>query len=341
MSRDKGFSPVRAYLWPIHAHELRKFLPLLAMAFFIGFNYNILRNMKEAFLVTAEDGGAAVLPFIKVWGIVPGAFLLTFIYSRFNNRLKRDHVFYVMILLFLVFFAFFTFAVYPFQDLLHPHATCDFLEAHLPAGFKGLIAMFRYWTFTSFYVMSELWSSAILSMLFWGFANEVTRVSEAKRFYGLIAIGLNIAAVTAGQVSVFLTTGFLRSMITFAANPWHQSVILLTVVVILSGCAILGIFHYLTREVVTKPLESSFQRKEKIKMSMRENFAILGRNKYLLSIAIIVLTYNLVINLVEVVWKDQVCKLYPNANDYNAYMSQITTVTGIISFFTSLLVRDS
>jgi len=338
MSQDKGFSPLRAYLWPIHSYELRKFLPLLAMAFFIGFNYNILRNMKEAFLVTAEDGGAEVLPFIKVWGIVPGAFLLTFLYSRLNNGLKRDHVFYAMILIFLGFFAFFTFVVYPFQDYLHPHATCDFLQAYLPAGCKGLIAMFRYWTFTSFYIMSELWSSAILSMLFWGFANEVTRVSEAKRFYGLIAIGLNMAAVTSGQVSVFLTTGFLRSMVTFADDSWHQSVILLTTVVILSGGAILGIFRYLTKAVISKPMEGISPRKEKIKMSMRENFAILGRSKYLLSIAIIVLTYNLVINLVEVVWKDQVCQLYPNPNDYNAYMSQITTITGIISFFTSLLI---
>jgi len=187
--------------------------------------------------------------------------------------------------------------------------------------------------------MSELWSSAVLSMLFWGFANEVTRIAEAKRFYGLIAIGLNVAAITSGQVSVFLTTGFLRSKITFADNPWHQSVILLTAVVILSGCAILGIFRYITQSVLAEnPVNSSALKKEKIKMSMRENFVLLYRSKYLLSIAIIVLTYNLVINLVEVVWKDQVCQLYPNPNDYNAYMSHITTITGIISFFTSLLI---
>lgn len=341
MSRNKGdFSPFRAYFWPIHGYELRKFIPLLAMAFFIGFNYNILRNMKEAFLVTAEDGGAEVLPFIKVWGIVPGAFLLTFVYSRLNNRLKRDQVFYAMILIFLGFFALFTFLVYPFQDILHPHKTANFLQAHLPAGFKGMIAMFRYWTFSSFYIMSELWSSAILSMLFWGFANEVTRVGEAKRFYGLIAIGLNMAAISSGQISVFLTKSCLGSKLTFTDNPWHQSVILLTSVVILSGLAILWIFHYMNKRVLPREnrLEGNPLKKEKIKMSMRENFAMLGRSKYLLSIAIIVLTYNLIINLVEVVWKDQVCQLYPNPNDYNAYMSQITTITGIISFFTSLLI---
>lgn len=338
MSRKGEFSPLRGYFWPIHSFELRKFLPLLAMAFFIGFNYNILRSMKEAFLVTADNGGAEVLPFIKVWGILPGAVLLTFLYSRLNNHLKRDQVFYAMILIFLSFFAFFTFVIYPIQSYLHPDRAADFMQSYLPTGFKGLIAMFRYWTFSCFYIMSELWSSTILSMLFWGFANEVTRVAEAKRFYGLIAIGLNMAAITSGQVSFFLTKGFLCDMVPFASNPWHRSVILLTTVIILSGLAILGIYRYITREVLSEaPVEGS-PKPEKIKMSMRENFAILLRSKYLFSIAIIVLCYNLVINLVEVIWKAKVCQLYPNPNDYNAYMSHVTTITGVISFFTSLLI---
>jgi AAA family ATP:ADP antiporter len=340
MGHVKGeFSPLRSYFWPIYSYELRKFLPLLAMAFFIGFNYNILRNMKDALLVTAEHSGAEVLPFIKVWGIVPGALLLTFIYSRLNNRLKRDQVFSAMILIFLVFFAFFTFFIYPLERYLHPHRAADFLQAHLPIGCKGLIAMFRYWTFSSFYIMSELWSSTILSMLFWGFANEVTRLQEAKRFYSLIAIGLNIAAIASGQVSVFITSTLLRSHLTFIQNPWHQSIILLTGVVILSGGAILLIFRYLTSKALVKEHENQGSgKKEVITMSMRENFALLGRSKYLLSIAIIVLAYNLVINLVEVIWKDQVSQLHPDPNAFNAYMSQITTITGIISLFTSLLL---
>ncbi|MFN0065493.1 MAG: Npt1/Npt2 family nucleotide transporter [Chlamydiales bacterium] len=334
------FSPLRAYLWPIHSFELKKFIPLFFLAFFIGFNYNILRNMKDALLVTAESSGAEVLPFIKVWGILPGAFLMTFVYSRLNNRLTRDRVFYAMVAIFLLFFALFTFAIYPLRDILHPHATADFFQAHLPTGFKGLIAMFRYWTFSSFYIMSELWSSAILSMLFWGFANEVTRLCEAKRFYGLIAIGLNLAAINSGQVAVFLTGNFVRTHLNWGTDSWHQTIILLTTVVISSGLVILVIYRHLTKRVL--PLTDSATvaslKKDKIKMSMRENFAFLGRSKYLLLIAIIVLAYNVVINLIEVIWKDQVRQLYPNPNDFTSYMSQVTTVTGIISFFTSFLI---
>ncbi|MCH9611196.1 MAG: ADP,ATP carrier protein 1 [Chlamydiales bacterium] len=337
MSEEKSFSKLRAYLWPIHLHELKKFLPLFFLAFFIGFNYNILRNMKDALLVTAESSGAEVLPFIKVWGIVPGALLMTFIYSRLNNRLTRDRVFYSMVSIFLIFFTLFTFVLYPIREHLHLHGAANYLAAHLPSGFGGLIAMVRYWTFSSFYIMSELWSSAILSMLFWGFANQVTKLGEAKRFYGLIAIGLNLAAINSGQVACFITGDYCRNHLVFANEAWHQSIILLTSVVLISGLAILAIYRYLTKRVLpVTDLQAS--KPPKVKMSMRENFAYLWRSKYLLRVAVIVLAYNVTINLIEVIWKDQVRQMYPDPCDFTAYMSHVTTITGVISFFLSLLV---
>ncbi len=46
-------------------------------------------------------------------------------------------------------------------------------------------------------------------------------------------------------------------------------------------------------------------------------------------------SYNLVMNLVEVVWKDQLRTLYPQPSDYNAYVNQLTSV--MASFPPSLL----
>lgn len=311
------------------------------MAFFIGFNYNILRNMKDALLITAESSGAEVLPFIKVWGIVPAALVMTFVYSRLNNRLRRDQVFYAMIGIFLAYFTLFAFVLFPIRDHLHPHELANFLQGALPPGFKGLIAMFRYWTYSSFYIMSELWSSTVLSMLFWGFANEVTRLGEAKRFYGLIAIGLNLAAISSGQVSVFLSGSFAHSLFSLSPNPWHNTMILLTIAILLSGFAIMWIYRYLTQYVFTRQQYSSEalnKEAPKIRLSLRESFSYLARSKYLISISVIVLSYNVAINLLEVIWKDRVSALYPNPMDYNAYMSQITTITGIISLVSSMFI---
>jgi ATP/ADP translocase len=50
-----------------------------------------------------------------------------------------------------------------------------------------------------FYVMAELWGSVVVSLLFWGFANEVTTVSEAKKYYPLFGLGANVALIFSGQ----------------------------------------------------------------------------------------------------------------------------------------------
>ena len=38
--------------------------------------------------------------------------------------------------------------------------------------FAGPISILRNWTFCLFYVMAELWGSVVVSLLFWGFANQ-------------------------------------------------------------------------------------------------------------------------------------------------------------------------
>src|SRR3990167_8844246 len=186
------FGKWRSFFWPIHRWELKKFVPMFLMFFLISFNYNALRAYKDSMVVTATHSGAEAIPFIKVWAILPSAILLTFLFTRLANRFSREQVFYFMMALFLAFFFLFTFVLFPAQDYLHPHHFADYMQTVLPVGFKGLVAMCRNWTFTLFYVMSELWGTAIFSVLWWGFANEVTSVSEAKRFYGLLAIGAKI-----------------------------------------------------------------------------------------------------------------------------------------------------
>ena len=50
---------------------------------------------------------------------------------------------------------------------------CENLLANAGVRFAGPIAILRNWTFCLFYVMAELWGSVVVSLLFWGFANQV------------------------------------------------------------------------------------------------------------------------------------------------------------------------
>lgn len=345
-SENVEFSGWRAYLWPVHRHELRKLIPMLFIFFLISFDYNVLRNLKDTLVVTAKSSGAEVIPFIKVWVMFPGAILFTFIFTRLSNRLVRERVFYVLISAFLLYFFCFTFILYPARDHLHPNAFADKLEILLPLGFKGMIAMFRNWTFTTFYVMSELWSNIILSLLFWGFANQVTQINEAKRFYGLFGIGANFSGVAAGQASVYLCSNTYNPYIPFGNDAWEQSLTFLVSLVLLSGIIAMFLFRWMNKTVLKEEnlkniQETHGEEASPSKLSVRDSIAFLMRSKYLISIAVIVVAYNLVINLVEVVWKHEVKALYPSPNDYNWYMNQVTTITGILATLTAMFISGN
>lgn len=345
---SQQFSRWRRYLWPIQREECKKLLPMLLIFFFISLDYNILRTLKDTLLVTAKGSGAEVIPFVKVWAMFPGALLMTFLFGWLSNRFKMETVFYILISFFLAYFAVFAFVLYPLRDLLHPDALADQLAVWLPPGFKGLIAIIRYWTFTIFYVMSELWSSTILSLLFWGFANQVTKLNEAKRFYGLFGVGANFSGIFAGQISIYCCQRYTTSgpLFMIAENQWHQSLILMVSCILLSGCAAIALFRWLNHSVLSEkryydPEGIKTEGEVKGKLSLKESLRVLFRSRYLLSIAIVVVAYNLVINLTEVLWKHQVRELYPDPTDYTLYMNHIVSIIGVVATLSSLFVSGN
>jgi ATP:ADP antiporter, AAA family len=333
---------LRAFLWPVRRDELKSFVPMLIIFFLVGFSYNLLRATKDALVVTAPASGAEALPFIKVWAILPMALLFTFVLTRVSNRFSREKVFYFMMSIFLVFFTLFTFVLYPCRDTLHPHELADRIQAYLPLGCQGMIAVFRNWTFTAFYVMSEMWSTIVMTILAWGFANEVTSVNDAKRFYGILGIAINLSSIAAGQVVSSLSKFSYMPSLPFGTDGWSQSVFLLNITVILAGIFSIICFRYIhvTGGGYNSPIQKTHHEANRVKMGMRKNFAYLAKSRYLVCIAVIVVTYNIAINLVEVVWKDQVKQLYPNPSDFNAYMGHVLMGIGVIAAFASIFVSS-
>ena len=194
--------------------------------------------------------------------------------------------------------------------------------------------------------MSELWSPIILSVLFWGFANQVTRIGEAKRFYGLFGIGANISGAAAGALSYCICLHQYNPSLPFGRDAWEQSMVTQILIVLASGLIAMGIFRWMHITVLKDPVyyEPAEEKKEgevKGKLSMRENFSILFKTPYLMLIALIVISYNLVINLTEVVWKHEVKALYPAPQDYNMYMGEITFITSLVATLSALVISGN
>lgn len=152
---------------------LKKIIPLGAMFFCILFNYTILRDTKDVLVVTAKGSSAEIIPFLKTWVNLPMAIGFMLLYTKLANVLPKEALFYTVLLPFIAFFGAFGFVLYPLSNYFHPTAFADKLLNTLGPRFLGPIAILRIWSFCLFYVMAELWGSVVVSVLFWGFANQV------------------------------------------------------------------------------------------------------------------------------------------------------------------------
>jgi len=177
---------------------------ILSQFFLIIFVYHILKDLKDTLVITSSDAGAEVIPFIKIWVILPFAILASYLFSKLYQRFGREKTLYFFVTTLLSAYALFAFCFYPFREQLHLNQLADMLSFVLPAGCKGFVAMIGFWIYTFFYLAAELWAMMILTVLFWGYLNETTSLEQAKYFYPLCVLTGNCAGILSGQTSRFL-----------------------------------------------------------------------------------------------------------------------------------------
>jgi ATP:ADP antiporter, AAA family len=326
------FTGLRGIFWPVHGFELKKFLPMGIMMMCILFNYTILRDTKDTLMVNAPGGGAECLSFLKLYGVTPAAIIFMIIFMKLANVLSRERLFYAIITPFLLFFGIFAFAIYPNKEALHMSMDAiQASQASLP-NLHWLIPVVGNWSFSIFYILSELWGSVVLSMLFWQFANEITKVTEAKRFYGLFGMIGNVGLLLSGPI-IILTAKYAKSL-PKDIDSFGVNLKLLMSCVMVSGAIAIVTYWWMNRNVLTDPnlyQPGQGKKKEKSKLSVVESFKYILKNPYLGLIAVLVLSYGIAINLVEGVWKGQIKIAFPDMNDYNMFMGQFSTWTGFIT----------
>lgn len=338
---EQEFTGWRKLLWPIHSYEIKKFLPMGIMMFCILFIYTVLRDTKDAMLVNAPGAGAESLAFAKGIGVTASAVLFMILYTKAANLFKREGLFYVTALPFLLFFGLFPYVIYPFVNSLH--MSIDTIHSYQQAypTVKWIIPLVGNWTYTMFYILSELWGSAVLSLLFWQFANAITPVKEARRFYGMFGFVGNFGLLFSGPM-IYYISDWIHHMGLSRAESTGLMLQYLMAFVILSGIILLSTFYWMNRNVLTDkryydPEAMGETKKKKAKLSLMESFKYILQSPYLGLIAMLVLAYGVSINLFEGIWKGQIAIAYPSEVEYNRVMGGLSTVTGGIAVLLMLV----
>jgi AAA family ATP:ADP antiporter len=317
----------------IEIDTMKKIVPLGLMFFCILFNYTILRDTKDVLVVTAKGSSAEIIPFLKTWVNLPMAIGFMLLYTKLSNVLSKQALFYTVILPFIAFFGAFGFVLYPLSNYIHPEAFADKLLNVLGPRFLGPLAIIRIWSFCLFYVMAELWGSVVVSVLFWGFANQITTVDEAKRFYPLFGLGANVALIFSGRTVKYFSN--MRQNLGPGVDGWAISLKGMMSIVVVMGFAICFLYWW-TNNFVPLP-ERSIKKKKKPKMGTMESLKFLVSSRYIRDLATLVVAYGISINLVEVTWKSKLKAQFPSPNEYSSFMGDFSTATGIATFIMMLL----
>lgn len=334
------FTGLRALLWPIHNFELKKFIPTALILWCILFNDTIMRDVKNSLIVNAI--GVNVINFLDLYCVTPAAILFVIAYAKLSNIFSSEKLFYVVLTPFILFFGLFGFVLYPNLDLLHPSAqSLERLHTIYPR-LSGGIDIYGHWTYALFYVLAEIWGGAMIALMFWEFANRITRVHELKRFYGLFRIIANTSLIVSGQAIIFFSKGITQNL--EGAGQWGHSVKWLCSMTVIMGLLPMMIYHWMHTNVLTNPqyydpTEENILENKKHKLGLIESSRLILSSKELRYIALLIISYGITMSLVDIQVQNQL-GLYFKGNyiGYIAFMGRYSQLVGLFTILFGWLI---
>lgn len=338
--QEKPMSPLRERLWPIYNHEMRKFIPMVIIMFCVLFNYTTIRNIKDSLILASTPNGNLVIPWLKTCYVLPASVMFLIAYAKLSNVLSKEKLYWACLVPFGVFFFLFGAFMFPNRWLLQasPETVMRWKEQY-PA-MKDFMPTVGYWCYTLFYVMAELWGNVGVNILFWQFANQVTRTNEAKRFYPLFGFCANLSLVCAGLLSRY-SEDMLR--LPAGTEDFAAQMKLYTFFLVVCCCLVGFAYWWLNTKVLTDPAyapEIKTSKKKKPKMSLAESFKYIVSSNYMICITIMVLAYGMTINITEVLWKGEVSKVYMGERAVNAFFGDLYIVLGVTTMMFTLFSKN-
>ncbi len=335
-------------IFPVKREEWLIFGFMFFIVSLINVNFSILRSMRNALVVADTGGSAAFIPYFELFGTFPASILLTWGLSRLMRVFSFRFIFSMTMLFFLSFFIVFAYWIYPHREAIHL-----LLENKLGIlfGLTRFKVVFTHWPDMVFYIMSELWKVALLSVIFWGFLNQKLSLEQARRFYPPLLLGSSIGTILAGPITIFCTSLFTWNHFALSSHRWQHSLYLLTIFLILCGLLTLLTFGTLFKRLnlsdqafpqMAPPPHSEEQGKKepfsKRLLSLSSSLRYLLKSHYLSALFLIVIAEYVCYALGELIFLETLKSKYPSPSEYCQYMGSLSFWMGIVTAFSALFL---
>jgi len=272
--------------------------------------YTVIRDLKDVIFIT--ECGASYIPFVKTWINLPISICFMFIYNILLDKFSFRKTYVIIYSFMTILYTFIGLYLYPIRNSL--------IVYNVPI-------IFSKWVNTLYYVLSPIWGTIVVSVLFWSFANQYTNIEEAKSVYPMMGMLANIALIIGGLTMNAIGTVFITN--------WELNVQILTIINFFMSMLSLYLFKYIID--TQEPNEPIVEKKH---TNMLDNFEELGKNEFVRNMVIMISCYGLLIGFYESIWKHYLKILLEDPVVYSKFMGGVSSLTGITTIIMMSLGSD-
>ena len=263
--------------------------------------YTVVRDLKDVIFIT--ECGASYIPFVKTWINLPISICFMYVYNKLLDRFSFTKTYFIIYSFMTILYTFVGLVLYPMRNSL---------------VIDNVPVIFSKWVNTLYYVLSPIWGTIVVSVLFWSFANQYTNIEEAKSVYPLMGMLANIALIIGGLTMNATGTIFISN--------WELNVQVLTIFNLLMSILSLYLYNYIVK--TQTPFRILTQQK-KTKKSFIENFVELGKNQFVRNMVVMISCYGLLIGFYESIWKHYLKIFLQDPVIYSKFMGSVSSLTGV------------
>lgn len=332
--------------WKSAPIEDRKLQYISFSFFLIVYIYSVTKDLKDAFIIGRQS--PASISILKVFWVPPIATVASLIIQKMSIRMSTEAILKTFLMIYCVYFFIYGVFVPVLRDsFLEPLRlkTGDF-QSDGRMEFKGILSFAAFlmtascWTGTLHFIMSELWGTVILSLLFGQLFNEICWERQFKRFipvvYTISNLGLLLSAITSLSLNLLIE-----------ALAYHHKWKLFTGLFIILGFLSLSLYRILNvllYEILPIPICRDIPQRDRRPQSEPVGFfkglEMIFSTKVIFALCMMVLGYNIVMIMAESSYKSCLSEVAKSQNKdlessvlRNKFFEETITALLVISFF--------
>lgn len=339
------FTGIRG-IWKAAKAEDKKLFTISLTFFLIVYTYTVTKDLKDAFIIGRQS--AASISVLKVFWVPPIATFASLLVQKMSVRMNTDAILKTFLLVYVVYFFSYGIIVPYFRDsYLEPgrmYAVDLLSDGRME--FKGVVSLSAMvmtvtcWTGTLHFIMSEIWGTIVLSLLFIQLFNEICWERQFKRFIPVVYMISNLGLLLSAFTSLALNT-LIETL------PYRHKWKLFSALFILLGfltLALLKILNYLLQTILPVPICNNVSERDvssnRQHVGFMKGLEMIFSTKVIFALCMMVLGYNIVILMCEASYKSCLSELAKENNKdvessvlKNKFFEETITSVLVMSFF--------